>query len=241
MTQKERQEIVRKYFGKVTKGMIWAMIIGTIILGAINPVLFIVGLIVSGFIVFKVLKRPSDAEYDKVVSESLANAEKLALQKAGLDESSTVADAVIVTGPRFWHTSGAEEFSRKGDDGFARFTPMDVNVLHMTEHQLVSYQACLDLVTGNYLNEATDEFFYKDVVSIATKTMSETINTEKHGRLQLDSAESFILTTSGGTQIRTILSDPKLIEMMDGGSIPTTDAEKAIQAVRRMLREKKMD
>ena len=107
--------------------------------------------------------------------------------------------------------------------------------------QIISYQCCLDLLTGNYLNESTDEYFYKDVVSIATKTESKTYSSDKFGDVQLNAAETFVLTTSGGTSIEMVLRDPKLIEMMGGGNIPTTEAERAIQVVRKMLREKKQD
>jgi hypothetical protein len=35
------------------------------------------------------------------------------------------------------------------------------------------------------------------------------------------------------------LRDPALIQKMGGGEIPTTTAERAIQTIRKMLREKK--
>ena len=55
----------------------------------------------------------------------------------------------------------------------------------------------------------------------------------------LDNSEKFVLTTSGGTTLEVFLTDPKLIEKMGGGKIPTTEAEKTISVVRKMLREKK--
>ena len=163
------------------------------------------------------------------------------LQKLSIDESELVGEPVVVTGPRIGNTGGAPFLYKKGKDGRLRFTPINVTVLHMTQNQLVSYQACLDLTTGNLLNESTDEYFYKDIVSVATKTISQTVETEKFGTVQLDAAETFVLTTSGGTSVETMLRDPKIIQLMGGGDIPTTDAEKAIQAIRKMLREKKQD
>ena len=71
----------------------------------------------------------------------------------------------------------------------------------MTQHQIISFQCSFDLLTGNCLNESTDEYFYKDVVSVATKTISLTYSTEKFGTLQLNAAETFVLTTSGGTSV----------------------------------------
>ncbi len=115
---------------------------------------------------------------------------------------------------------------------------MNITVLNFAPNQLLSYQCALDLTTGKRLNESTDEYFYRDVVSVSTKTVSVTKTSAKYGLLQLNAAETFALTTSGGTSIEVILKDPKLVEMV-GGDIPTTFAEKAIQAVRKMLREKK--
>jgi hypothetical protein len=162
------------------------------------------------------------------------------LLKTSIDECELVGESVVVTGPRFWNTANAPVHYKRGKDNKLRFTPIDVSVLHMTQHQIISYQACLDLTTGNFLNEATDEYFYRDVVSVSTKTDSKTFSTEKFGTIQLHAAETFVLTTSGGTSVETVLKDPKLIEMMGGGDIPTTEAERAIQVVRKMLREKKI-
>jgi len=57
--------------------------------------------------------------------------------------------------------------------------------------------------------------------------------------IQFNAAETFNLTTSGGTSIDVVLSDVELIEALGGGEIPKHRAEKAISSVRRMLREKK--
>ena len=56
--------------------------------------------------------------------------------------------------------------------------------------------------------------------------------------LQLNAAEMFTLTTSGGTSIEVLLRDPTLIQKI-GGEMPTTKADKAIQSIRTMLRDKK--
>ena len=112
----------------------------------------------------------------------------------------------------------------------------------MTENQLVTYNSALDLMTGNSLNETTDEYFYKDVVSVSTETSSATFidPKNKNSVQQLHTAEFFKLTTSGGTSIKVFIKDPKLIAMMGNSALPGTDAEKAVQSIRKMLREKKI-
>ena len=180
--------------------------------------------------------RPSDQEMDAWIEEDLKAMDRQALNKTGLDE--VVGDAVVITGPRFWDVSAAIKY-RKGGDGVLRFSPMNVTVLNFTKDQVVAYSCALDLTTGKPLNEGTDEYFYKDVVSVSTKTKSVTYNTSTMGTLQLTSAETFELTTSGGTSISVVLRDPSLVQRMGGGEIPNTRAEKAIATVRKMLREKK--
>jgi hypothetical protein len=247
MATDAKREQIKKYFKKSSKwptlfivGGLLLFIIGTqsdVSLLGIGILILAVG--IAGIILAS--KKPSDQKMDEYIAEDISRAKNKSLQKASIDESELVGESVVVTGPRFWNTSGATSLYKKGKDGRLRFTPINVTVLNMTQHQIISYQACLDIVTGNFLNESTDEYFYKDVVSVSTSTDSISHDTEKFGKIQLNAAETFVLTTSGGTSIKTILKDPKLIEMMGGGDIPTTDAEKAIQVVRKMLREKKQN
>jgi hypothetical protein len=188
-------------------------------------------------------KKPDDAQMDAWLDEELKVLHGKALSKTGTDSSELVGEPVMVTGPRFWNVAGAKVAFKKGKDNVLRFTPVGVTVLNFTPNQLIAYSAALDLTTGNTLNESTDEYFYRDVVSVSTKTKSMTVQVSGtdalKGGLQLNAAETFELTTSGGTSIEVVLRDPSLIEKMGGGEIPTTRAEKAIQTVRKMLREKK--
>lgn len=246
MSNEAKRTAVKNYFKPFPKWAIWFILIGlgiAVLGGQASGGAAMVGVAILAIgalgLWMGVGGKPSDQEMDKYIAEDLSTAKAKGLQKSGIDESELVSESVVVTGPGFWNTAGATILFKKGKDGRLRFTPINISVLQMTQHQIVSYQACLDLTTGNFLNEATDEYFYKDVVSVATKTESKTYQTDKFGTIQLNAAQTFVLTTSGGTSVETILKDPKLIEIMGGGDIPTTDAERAIQVVRKMLREKK--
>ena len=198
---------------------------------------------------------PTDDQMDTWLEEDLRTFHGKAMVKTGTDESELVAETVMVTGPRFWNTGGAPAKFKKGNDNVLRFTPVGVTVINFTASQLLCYSAVLDLTTGDGKNESTDEYFYRDVVSVSTKTKNITVKfsaaeamgagvaggqfgADKSG-LQLTAAETFELTTSGGTSIEVILRDPGLVSRMGGGEMPTTRAEKAIQAVRKMVRESK--
>jgi len=241
-----REKIVN-YFKNFPKWAVVLIIIGVLCLlgtGSSIAMLF-VGLILIGIGVLGIVsfnkKKVTDQEFDSILADDLKTLSKTALSKTGTDSSELVSEEVVITGPKFWDIAGAEIHYKKGKDNYLRFTPMSVTVINFTQNQLLSYSCVLDLITGKPLNEATEEYFYKDVVSVSTKTESMTITSKdtKIGTLQMNAAEKFTLTTSGGTSVSVVLSDPSLIEKMGGGEIPKTIAEKAIQTVRKMLRDKK--
>jgi hypothetical protein len=244
---------IKKYFKEFPKWAVWMIIIGIPFLAYYGLGLVLIGIGIWGLVDYN--KKPTEAQMDTWLEEDLKMLHNKALSKTGTDPSELVGEPVMVTGPRFWNIAGAEVAFKKGKDNILRFTPVGVTVLNFTPNQLIAYGSALDLTTGNALNESTDEYFYRDVVSVSTKTKSMTVQFSGTGAvkgglmgglmgalktgLQLNSAETFELTTSGGTSIEVVLRDPSLIEKMGGGDIPTTRAEKAIQTVRKMLREKK--
>ncbi|MCL0056205.1 hypothetical protein M1N81_01325 [Dehalococcoidia bacterium] len=253
MDDQTKRKMIRNYFKKTPE---WA--IALIVIGA--PI-FLVGLAVGevGAIVVGILPiaigaygiysgrgaKPTDRQMDEWLEEDLKSLNKKALDKMGTDESELVGEPVEITGPRFWDIGDAKIHYKRGNDKIIRFTPLEISVINFTQNQLLAYSCVYDFTTGKALNEGTSEYFYKDVVSVATKSESRSVSfgSGKGAKtIQLDVGETFVLTTSGGTSISLLLRDPKLIKEMagrKGGEIPTTRAEKAIQTVRKMLREKK--
>lgn len=246
MDEQTKRKMIGNYFKPFPKWAIWLVAIGvlTLLIGLGDSAGgAIVGLLLAGAggyaIYTSTQGKPTDKQMDQWLDEDLTALSKKALNKMGTDEKELVSESVQVTGPRLWDTGGANVFFKKGKDNLLRFTPVGVSIINFTQNQLLGYTCVFDFTTGKALNESTDEYFYKDVVSVATKSESKSVNIPKLGTIQLNSAETFILTTSGGTSLSVLLRDPTLIEKMGGGEIPTTRAEKAIQTVRKMLRDKK--
>jgi hypothetical protein len=246
MTEEAKRKAIKKYFQKFPTGAIWLILLGLILAmvgfknGAgwviLGILLLALGILV---IVLGVGGKPTDREMDQFLAEDLENAKKKSLLKLTMDESQIVGDPLVIKGIRVKTIASVKSAYKRGADSQIRYTPVDVTVLHMTQHQLVSYQAALDLFTGSLFSEATDEYFYKDIVSVATKTISMPA-TIAGRNYTLNAAETFQLTTSGGTSITVLLKDPLLISLMGkGGDIPITEAERAITVIRSMLREKK--
>ena len=200
-----------------------------------------------------------DSTVDRLIEESYSHLYSKALNKANIQSSDCIRDSVLITGPRFQSVGGAEIGIKKGKDGIIRFIPIGVTIINFLPHQLVAYQCAYDPTTENALNESTLEYFYKDIVSLETKTISKTEKKytfsekvllkipvlkkiiETGSIEQYNEAEVFVLTTSGSTKLEVTLSEKILIEAVGGGEIPKSLSERSILAVRRMIREKKMN
>lgn len=237
MDDKRKQMMV--YFDKFPMWAFWFIIIGVPFIRAMGFGLVLISLGVWSIYDWK-KKKVSDIAMDAWIEDELKVVHERALTKTGTDRSEVVSESVVILGfPKVWQLNGGVFAFKKGEDSIIRFTPLHVTVINFTANQLVAYECDLDLSTGNLINESTDEYFYKDVVSVATKTKTQTITLPSGVQVQTNTSETFDLTTSGGTSIEVRLKDPATIQHMGGGEIPTTRAEKAIQVVRKMLREKK--
>jgi hypothetical protein len=257
----DKRSAIRKYFARIPKWAIWlAGLLAIVALssdGAVRYLALLAATALAGWLISITIGRPTDGQIDQWLAEDITCLESRALAKSGLDRESLVRDAVVVIGPRFRNTGGAKFGFRKGADMKARLTPIDVSVINFTEHQLMAYQCSLDFMTGDPRNECSDEYFYNDIVSVATQAGSQTYqfgeldqellsrakdlgkSAKKHGTLQVNDIQSFDLSSSGGTTLRVILNSPMVINSLGGGTISTERAEQAVQAVRKMIREKK--
>jgi hypothetical protein len=260
MDSRDRERVLR-YFQRLPE---WPFVLAAVglLLAAAGPgwegrALGAAGLVAAACYSLRFLHTsPSDADFDALTGEDIAKVKDWALERTDLAPGETIRDPVVIVGPRFRHLGGAQFGFRRGTDGQARFTPLNVTIINFTEHQLVTYQCALDLITGKPLNERSEEFFYTDVVSVALRSDAFTYevadldpkilarvpklaDSAVNGRIQVAGAEVFSMSTAGGTSIEVVLNDPVLIEQLGGGRVESVPAGDAVQAVRRMLRDKK--
>lgn len=235
MDEMSKRKSIKLYFEKFP---VLALVL--IILGVFT-LTFYIGVIIIAigiYLWYKWFKsKPTDTQYDEWVKEDLASLNKIALQKLGVDESSLVRDGVSITGINFWDVATSMIKYKKGKDSKVRYTPIAVDVINFGKDQLMIYECILDILTGNKSNEKTEEFFYKDVVSVSTKTDPAKQFTLGKIVYKMDKAEKFVLTTSGGTSVSVVLRDEELMKKI--GDFAASGAEQAIQSIRTMLRDKK--
>lgn len=100
-----------------------------------------------------------------------------------------------------------------------------MTALLITQDQVLIYQAAVSLITGDYKSETTEQYFFKDIVSVSTKS-------DRPG------VEHFVITTSGGS-VETVLTDLGSQSRDGDGQSSTSEIDRGVQVIRKMLREQK--
>ena len=188
------------------------------------------------FIDRKLANLPSESELDTWLEEDIqAVIKNRPYDKLGISKEDLVAETLLVVGPVYWNVSGFDTkdiMMKKGKDGFNRFSIWTIQVFMFTENYLCSYKCNYNWIKNTYINESTNEFFYKDVVSVKTDTISSAY-TLMNGQRMVHS-EAFQLKLAGD-EITVITNDASL----NTSSVMVSKAEKAVQSIRTMLRDKK--
>jgi len=242
-TRKDKRHSIRRYFKIKPAKNWWDIFLGIVIIFGpvvrtdldhsswLVPVASLVGLcfVMTGWGARPLdwTLPPSDREIDRWTREDFQALNERALQRAGIERSELAGDPIPIYGP------GDVKPRKVGEDKRLRFGRYGGVVITFTGDRLLIYSCVVDISTGNTLSESTDEYWYRDVVSVSTKTLSGHL-----GRKQVSTGEYFILTTSRGSSAEVLLRSAE-VERLFGGELPANDGEEAILAVRKMLREKK--
>jgi hypothetical protein len=246
MDEETKRKRIRNYFKPFPKWALYLAIAGVVILliglsGSAGAA--IVGLLLAGgggyAIYASTQGKATDQEMDQWLDEDLKELSPKALKKLGIDQSELISEPIRIHGPILWAAngvSGQDLVWKTGKDRIARFGVYKATLFHLTDKQIGSYQATYNFLKHIPLNESTDEYFYKDIVNVSTKETSTSYSLPNGQKLV--SAETFALKVSSGDAVEVVLRDPAL-EKFTQGQIPTTTAEKAIQSIRTILREKK--
>lgn len=228
---------IRKFFKGGAEGN---KVSGTIliVLGAINIPFLLMGMVFNGIIgagclalgifLYKGASRGVTGEQiDALLVAEEQKALSQALNKLGLDRDELGSvEPLIVSGYKFTDLPFGTMARQEKSTGKWRSPLGEVAVIIFSDDVLHSYKRIFSFVDPSFKGEETDEYFYKDVVSISTK--SEVEKLAGVGKLAPTiSYESLTLTTSGGTSVKCSIykSDEKV--------------ERALGAARTLVKEKK--
>jgi hypothetical protein len=180
--------------------------------------------------------RPTDQQMDAWLREDFQHiGDRDALESLGLDETQLERKSLRIAGPIYWQVDGVspDEVLRKvGKDGSYRYSVWRVEIFAFTKNYLADYGCVYNWLRNTSVNEHTNEFFYKDVVSVKTASES-TAYTLKDGQ-RMEHSQTFQLKLSGD-QVQVVTNNGQL----KTSAAMTSDVDAAVQSIRTMLREKK--
>jgi hypothetical protein len=254
----EKRASIKRYFESTPVWLTLMYVVGVLALA--SPPLGIAILITAKLISRYRAKHfpvPSDHQLDGWLNEDKNNCIDRAFQKTAIEESSLKRPPLVVLGiPEsficaFHENGGKGNFfpsevaghnilHKVGNDKMFRTSAVQMLIVFITENQLIGYRTLLDLITGNPMAEATQEFFLKDIVSVETQTESMSFSSpDKKETIQVNSTEVFKIHSSGATQIRIALDDPTIITKLKASGFYPSDSEIAVSTIRSVVREKK--
>lgn len=245
------RKIIKKYFKKFPKWTLLFILIGILSLlvgvGGESGGVIAFGLLFAAvgivFLVLYIKGKPTDGQFDAILQNDLKAVQKCALKKLGIDESELIRqDPDIVTGYVFGRPDCFFGM-KKGKDSVVRHTPLTLLVLNYTQNQILTYSCVLDLDGGKFLSAQTEEFFYKDIVSVKTKSEDSEETIKEKGQIKKikTNREIFCLTNTGGESLTVPFASSAFADILgENGTLRSKEmAEKALNNIRRMLRDKK--
>ncbi|WP_261304016.1 hypothetical protein [Paenibacillus andongensis] len=249
MSQVDRK-LVKNYFTK--KFPVWTVVVGLIGLITLSgSALFgIILLAIAGaglYFMYFGKATATDQQVDEAIQQDCLGAVERGRDKVGIVEEMELKEPIVIKGAYYKHVNNETRLLyKRGGDGQLRFSLGQITVFYITENQLYCYTRVIDFCTGSTFTETTDEYFYKDIVSVAT--LSEKIQVlnekglpvtdKKTNQPVVHDVEVFKLTTSGGTSIQANVQDRTAMSERKG-LMDISMVEEQIKAMRNILREKK--
>lgn len=178
--------------------------------------------------------RPTDAEIDAQRDSFMSALKDQAIKKLGIDEEETkIAPPLFLRGYSFGRSILGDEANqkvcdKKGKDGYWRSPECTLSAFFFTEHEILYYCRTVSLVSDSF-KEYTEEFFYKDVVSIKTDKIEKPFFDPKTGKESPTEKmcwTAFMLRNTGGET--TVCSCNN-----------TEESDNAVNAMRSLVRQKK--
>ncbi len=201
----------------------------------------------------------SDIEVDALLRDDINKILQYIPTKVNIDSSQLITETIYTGYFPITIIPKKMDYSMKfGKDFVFRYTPIKINTIICTNEEFITFELIFDFLKGDAVDQISQAYYYKDIVSMATVTQSQKLfdrnYTEKEG---------FTLFTSAGSSVSVILVNREYLDdekyrriatklakfessvdretkVILPDYIPRTDSERTISALRKIIRDKKM-
>ena len=196
--------------------------------------------------------------YDEVQALDMEYLEKLnVLARFGKNKNQLVFPMQTLFSPAFDGVDGLRHFKSviSESDGVYRYNLEEVTKVYTFEDQLFIYTGVWAYAIGKMISEKTEAFYFKDIADIKTESKFKIYRKyeQRKGCLAMlipgrgkpvetvyKESESFVLTSASGNSIGLNIGFGEAIAVTGASYTRRNDNEKIIQAIRKMIEEKKV-
>lgn len=176
--------------------------------------------------------KPPDEQMDQWLNADLDSIIKESFRKLDLEEGDYKSEPFILGGP----ADLKETLYAVGKDGKVRYSHLNVLIVYLKDHNILTYQCTHTLIYGQTLTDNTQEFPYKEITNLQIKTVNKNISLVNGRRDSVNGVQQFALYTSGANVIEVIYSFSQNADQQNE-LVKISRSENTIRAVRKKLEE----
>lgn len=162
-------------------------------------------------------------EFDAALKKAEDNMKlrESAMSKLGIvEEQLEEVKPFYIYGPKF------DGYYRPIKSGGFRSSQYEYTYIFFTQDQVLFYTRSLDLLDPSKKKESTQEYFYQDITSISTSTLSKEVSNKLEGKKEEVETEAFVIIVPGDK-----------VNMAYTGNELTNES---VKGMKNLLRNKKM-
>jgi hypothetical protein len=178
--------------------------------------------------------KPSDEQMDQWMDAAINFIKKESLRKLDMEEDDYSVNPLIIGGP-------AEDLEETkyafGKDGKVRYSHLNVLIIYLSDHNILTYQCVYSLMQDQTISDTTQEFPYKEISNLQVSNINKEISLVNGKKDSVSGIQQFALYTTGANVIKVAFSFSQSVDQEDG--LARIGSENTIKAIRKKLEEYK--
>jgi hypothetical protein len=176
----------------------------------------------------------SEKQYQAAMAKFFQILNNTAMQKCGLDKSMLTEQPMYIMGPRAWDVNGEKSFFRK-KDGVIRYAIADISVFLPTKNKLHVYRVLYNFMGNKILKSRTSAYPYSIISAVTCDTQPFAVKNDMDRHQFKNAMVAKISFCNGDPDVNTVLTDPEIEKLFDGGRIDVSMSQETVKKLQRIV------